>query len=147
MSSKAFLLVSKSPLICIERYLAFTAFFKIFGSTKPGFIFLLIDRDLRVNQLIGEVINAQDRKHSVHDDLIDAFMADDTVPRVIIAMSFVAGQTGVRGQQMVLQGDGWLHTAHRIKTRRQDNSCAAPPGKPSRKGLPSFGHLKTGLLY
>ena len=103
MSSKAFLLVSKSPLICIERYLAFTAFFKIFGSTKPGFIFLLIDRDLRVNQLIGEVINAQDRKHSVHDDLIDAFMADDTVPRVIIAMSFVAGQTGVRGQQLVLR--------------------------------------------
>ena len=37
-----------------------------------------------MNHLIGKVINAQDRQQTIHNDFIHAFMANDTIPRVIV---------------------------------------------------------------
>ena len=44
----------------------------------------LINQHLCVDQLIREVLDAQEGKQAIGDDLVDAFVADDAFPGVIV---------------------------------------------------------------
>ena len=71
-------------VISIQSNLAVAAKLEIPGGAEPCFLFLPINEDVRMNQLIRKMRNAEDRQQTICYDLVYAFMANDAAIGIIV---------------------------------------------------------------
>ena len=56
---------------------------------------VLIDQDFRENELMRKVFDAQDGQKTVHNDLIDTLVPDDSSPGIIIGQLVIGLALGL----------------------------------------------------
>ena len=68
----------------VERNLALAWTFEILACVEPGFEFSSADSYVGVDEPVAQVLYSEYLQKAVDDDLVDAFMPDDSVLGVII---------------------------------------------------------------
>ena len=96
---RRFAIVMLGLVIDIQCDLVLAPFLEVLGGTKPGFLFFPGNDDIGVDELIMQMLDAEEREQAIDDEFIDALMANDPFDIVVVrelVVDLLAAQLGVR---------------------------------------------------